>query len=60
LIARCVLLLLTANIVEYKLLIESVVEVNVVIAPVVEVNVGSVAFPLEFFNHDEAELDVFI
>ena len=46
--ARCVLLLLTANILLYKSLIVPVVEVNVVIVPVVEVNV--VIVPVVEFN----------
>ena len=50
LVALLVLLLLTANIFEYKL----------VIVPVVEVNDGSVAAPDELINQDEAELVVFI
>jgi hypothetical protein len=60
LVALLVLLLLTANILEYKSLIAPVVDVNVVIAAVGVVNDGNDAEPDEFIDHDEAELLVFI
>ena len=59
-VALLVLLLLTANISEYKLVIVPVVEANVVIAPDGVFNDGNCAFPELFISHELFELDVFI
>ncbi len=59
-VARCTLLLLTAKILEYKLVIVPVVEVNVVIVPDGVFYDGNCAFPELFISHELFDLDVFI